>query len=191
MNAALGILVVVLVLALAGPLIIYNRLVHLRNLTRESWRDIDTELQRRYDLVPNLVNTVKGYAAHEQQTFEAVTAQRADAMAKSRAPDEQAPKEAALGQGVTQLLAVAERYPDLKASEQFLALQRQLADTEDRIQVARRIYNANVRAYDTLVQTFPGLLVARAFKFGVRPFFELDPIVRDAGPPPVDLSGRT
>jgi LemA protein len=161
MNAALGILVVVLVLALAGPLIIYNRLVHLRNLTRESWRDIDTELQRRYDLVPNLVNTVKGYAAHEQQTFEAVTAQRADAMAKSRAPDEQAPKEAALGQGVTQLLAVAERYPDLKASEQFLALQRQLADTEDRIQVSRRIYNANVRAYDTLVQTFPGLLVAR------------------------------
>jgi len=191
MNPAVGIIIVVLVLALAGPLIIYNRLVHLRNLTRESWRDIDTELQRRYDLVPNLVNTVKGYAAHEQQTFEAVTAQRAEAMASSREPDEQGPREQALGQGVTQLLAVAERYPDLKASEQFLALQRQLADTEDRIQVARRIYNANTRAYDTLVQTFPGLLVARAFKFPVRPFFELDPVVRDAGPPPVDLSGRT
>jgi LemA protein len=191
MNAAVGILIVVLVLALAGPLIIYNRLVHLRNLTRESWRDIDTELQRRYDLIPNLVNTVKGYAAHEQQTFEAVTAQRADAMATSREPDQQASKEAALGQGVTQLLAVAERYPDLKASEQFLALQRQLADTEDRIQVARRIYNANTRAYDTLVQTFPAMLVARAAKFPLQPYFELDPIVRDAGTPPVDLSGRT
>ena len=131
--------------------------MHLRNLTRESWRDIDTELQRRYDLIPNLVNTVKGYAAHEQQTFDAVTAQRADAMAATREPDEQAPREQALGRGVAQLLAVAERYPDLKASEQFLALQRQLADTEDRIQVARRIYNANVRAYDTLVQTFPAV----------------------------------
>jgi LemA protein len=180
-----------LVLVAAVPLIIYNRLVHLRNVTRESWRDIDTELQRRYDLVPNLVNTVKGYAAHEQQTFEAVTAQRADAMSASRPPDEQAPREQALGRGVAQLLAVAERYPDLKASEQFLALQRQLADTEDRIQVARRIYNANVRAYDTLVQTFPGLIVARAFGFTVVPFFELDPVVRSAGPPPVDLSGQT
>ncbi len=191
MNPALIILFVVLVLALAAPLIIYNRLVRLRNVTRESWRDIDTELQRRYDLIPNLVETVKGYAAHEQQTFEAVTAQRADAMGGVREPDQQGPREQALAQGVTQLLAVAERYPDLKASEQFLALQRQLSDTEDRIQVARRIYNANVRAYDTLVQTFPAMLVARWFKFTVRPYFELDPIVRGAGPPPVDLSGRT
>jgi len=191
MNAALIVLVIVLVLALAGPLLIYNRLVRLRNVTRESWRDIDTELQRRYDLIPNLVNTVKGYAAHEQQTFEAVTAQRADAMSGVREADQQGPREQALAQGVTQLLAVAERYPDLKASEQFLALQRELSDTEDRIQVARRIYNANVRAYDTLVQTFPAMLVARWFKFTVQPYFELDPIVRGAGPPPVDLSGRT
>ena len=169
----------------------YNRLVHLRNLTRESWRDIDTELQRRYDLIPNLVNTVKGYAAHEQQTFEAVTAQRADAMATAREPDEQATREQALGRGVGQLLAVAERYPELRASEQFLVLQHELADTEDRIQVARRIYNANVRAYDTLVQTFPTLVVARMFGFATRPYFEVDPVVRDSGPPPVDLSGRT
>ena len=171
---------------------IYNRLVHLRNVTRESWRDIDTELQRRYDLVPNLVNTVKGYAAHEQQTFEAVTAQRADAMAAHREPDQQAPSEQALGQGVSQLLAVAERYPDLKASEQFLALQRQLSDTEDRIQVARRIYNANVRAYDTLVQTFPAMLVARAFKFTAAAVTSSSTRSSAApGPPPVDLSGRT
>jgi LemA protein len=179
---------IVFVLAVV-PFAIYNRLVHLRNLCRESWRDIDTELQRRYDLIPNLVNTVKGYAAHEQQTFESVTAQRADAMATRREPDEQALREQALGRGVSQLMAVAERYPELRASDQFLALQRELADTEDRIQVARRIYNANVRAYDTLVQTFPALFVARMSGFTARPYFELDPVIRESGPPPVDLSG--
>jgi len=185
----IAIFAVAVITFVAVPFLIYNRLVHLRNLTRESWRDIDTELQRRYDLVPNLVSTVKGYAAHEQQTFEAVTAQRADAMAATREPDEQAPREQALGRGVGRLLAVAEQYPELLASTQFLALQRELTDTEDRIQVARRIYNANVRAYDTLVQTFPTLFIARSFGFAARPYFELDPVVRAAGPPPVDLSG--
>jgi len=187
----IAIVAVVLLVLVVIPFVIYNRLVHLRNLSRESWRDIDTELQRRYDLIPNLVSTVKGYAAHERETLEAVTALRVDAMAEKRAPDEQATLEQALGQGVTKLMAVAEQYPDLKASASFLSLQRELADTEDRIQVARRIYNANVRAYDTLVQTFPAMLVARWFKFTVQPYFELDPIVRGAGPPPVDLSGRT
>jgi len=169
---------------------IYNRLVHLRNVTRESWRDIDTELQRRHDLVPNLVNTVKGYAAHEQQTFETVTRQRAEAMAAPAGPEQQAPREQALGSGVSQLLAVAEQYPDLQASQEFLALQRELTDTEDRIQVARRIYNANVRAYDTLVETFPAVLLARRLGFSAQPFFELDPVVRASGPPPADLSGH-
>jgi LemA protein len=177
----------VVLLVLLVLFVIFNRLVHLRNLSTESWRDVDTELQRRYDLIPNLVSTVKGYAAHEEQTFETVTAQRADAMAADRSPDEQAPREQALGQGVAHLLAVAERYPELKASEQFLNLQRQLADTEDRIQVARRIYNANVRAYDSLVQTFPSLLVARMFGFVARPYFVVDPSIRSGGPPPVDL----
>jgi LemA protein len=164
----------------------YNGLVRLRNRIENSWSQIDVQLQRRYDLIPNLVSTVKGYAAHEEQTFETVTAQRADAMATDRSPDEQAPREQALGQGVAHLLAVAERYPELKASEQFLNLQRQLADTEDRIQVARRIYNANVRAYDSLVQTFPSLLVARMFGFVARPYFVVDPIIRSGGPQ-VDL----
>jgi len=173
-----------------ATLVIYNRLVHLRNVTRESWRDIDTELQRRYDLIPNLVSTVKGYAAHEQQTFEAVTQQRADAMAEARPPDQQAPHEQALGAGVTQLLAVAEQYPELQASRQFLALQQELTDTEDRIQVARRVYNANVRALDTLIETFPALVVARRFGFRPEPFFQLDPVVGAAGPPPADLSGH-
>ena len=187
----IAIVAVVILVLVVIPFVIYNRLVHLRNLARESWRDIDTELQRRYDLIPNLVSTVKGYAAHERETLDAVTALRTDAMAEQRAPDEQATREQALGQGVTKLMAVAERYPDLKANQSFLALQRELADTEDRIQVARRIYNANVRAYDTLVQTFPSLLVARAGGFTTRPYFEVDPVIRASGPPPVDLSGTT
>ena len=184
------ILIAAVVVVVAVLFAIYNRLVRLRNMSRESWRDVDTELQRRYDLVPNLVSTVKGYAAHERDTFEAVTAQRADAMAAPREPGEQATREHALGQGVAQLMAVAERYPELRASDQFLSLQRELADTENRIQVARRIYNANVRAYDTLVQSFPALIVARISGFTTRAYFELDPVVRGAGPPPVDLSGQ-
>jgi LemA protein len=184
------ILIAAVVIVAAVPVAIYNRLVHLRNMSRESWRDVDTELQRRYDLVPNLVSTVKGYAAHERATFEAVTAQRADAMAAPREPDEQATREHALGQGVARLMAVAERYPELRASEQFLSLQRELADTENRIQVSRRIYNANVRAYDTLVQSFPALIVARVSGFTTRSYFELDPVVRGAGPPAVDLSDQ-
>jgi len=181
---------VALVIVAGSTFAIYNRLVHLRNVTRESWRDIDAELQRRHDLIPNLVNTVKGYAAHEQQTFETVTRQRAEAMAAPRRPDEQAPLEQALGSGVAQVLAVAEQYPDLQASAQFLALQRELTDTENRIQVARRIYNANVRAYDTLIETFPAVVVARRLGFEAQPFFDLDPVVRASGPPPADLSGQ-
>jgi LemA protein len=183
-----GAIVVFIALAL---LLSYNRFVHLRNMIDESWHDIGTELQRRYDLIPNLVNTVKGYAAHEREVFDSVTSLRLDAMAVARAPDAQAPREEALGRGVAQLMAVAENYPDLKASDQFLSLQRALIDTEDRIQVSRRIYNANVRAYDTLVQSFPAVIIARSFEFELRPYFEVEPAVRDAGPPSVDLSGQT
>lgn len=190
MSAPIVLGVVAVVVIVAGS-IIFNRLVRLRNLTRESWRDVDAELQRRYDLIPNLVNTVKGYAAYERSTLDAVTAVRAEAMESRRVPDQQAAQEQALGRGVERVLAVAERYPELHASQQFLNLQQELATTEDRIQVARRIYNANVRAYDTLIATFPAVLLARPFGFTASPYFELDPIVRDAGPPPVDLSGRT
>jgi LemA protein len=171
-------------------LLSYNRFVRLRNMVDESWHDIGTELQRRYDLIPNLVDTVKGYAAHERAVLESVTTLRNEAMAARRPPDAQAPREAALGQGVAQLMAVAENYPDLKANEEFLSLQRELVDTEDRIQVARRIYNANVRSYDTLIQSFPALLMARSFDFTLRPYFEVDPAVREAGPPAVVLSGQ-
>jgi LemA protein len=182
----LATLVVVVVLVM---LAIFNRLVRLRNMVRESWRNIDTELQRRYDLIPNLVNTVKGYAAHERAVFESVTQLRSEAMAEHGPADAQAPRETALGRGVAQLLAVAEAYPDLKASDHFLALQRELIDTEDRIQVSRRIYNANVRAFDSIVQTFPSLIIARRFHFEPEPYFEVEPSVRQAGPPSVDLSG--
>ena len=181
--AALVILVVIVGFA------IFNRLVRLRNMTRESWRDIDTELQRRYDLIPNLVSTVKGYAAHEREVFDSVTRLRTDALAEHGPPDAQAEREVALGRGVGRLMAIAENYPDLKANQSFLSLQHELVNTEDRIQVSRRIYNANVRAYDSLVQTFPSLLIARQFHFAPVSYFEVEPVVRDAGPPPVDLSG--
>ena len=178
--ACLGVVVAI-------PLAIFNRLVHLRNTVRESWRDIDTELQRRYDLIPNLVSTVKAYAAHERDVLDAVTTLRTEAMAEHGPADAQAPREQALGNGVAQLMAVAEQYPELKASEGFVELQRELVDTEDRIQLSRRIYNANARGYDTVVQTFPAMLVARTFHFEPEPYFEVEPSVRDAGPPSVAL----
>jgi LemA protein len=181
----------VAVVAAIALLLTYNRFVRLRNLIDESWHDIDTELQRRYDLIPNIVETVKGYAAHERDVFESVTTLRTQAMAERRPPDAQAPIEQALGHGVAQVMAVAENYPDLKASEHFLELQRALVETEDRIQVARRIYNANVRSYNTMVQSFPSMIIASSFHYETRPFFEVDRAVRDAGPPSVDLSGQT
>jgi len=181
----------VAIVAAIALLLTYNRFVRLRNLIDESWHDIDTELQRRYDLIPNLVETVKGYAAHERDVFESVTSLRTQAMAEQRPPDAQAPIEQALGRGVAQVMAVAESYPDLKASEHFLELQHALVDTEDRIQVARRIYNANVRSYNTMVQSFPSMLIASSFHYETRPFFEVDRAVSQAGPPSVDLSGQT
>ena len=189
MEVVLLLIAGVAVVTSVGLLLTYNRFVRLRNLIGESWHDIDTELQRRYDLIPNLVETVKGYAAHERSVFESVTALRTQAMAEPRPPDAQAPIEQALGQGVAQVMALAEHYPDLKASDDFLALQRELVDTEDRIQVARRIYNANVRSYNNMVQSFPSMLLANALHYEPRPFFEVDQAVRDAGPPSVDVSG--
>ena len=189
MGLAFVAILVVVAVVLVTSLALYNRLVFQRNLAQESWRDVDTELQRRYDLIPNLVNTVKGYAAHEHATLDAVTQLRTAAMAETGPAELQAPHEQALGQGVAQLLAVAESYPALKANESFLALQHELVDTEDRIQVTRRIYNANVRAYDSLVQTFPSLLLARSFHFTTLSYFQVEPAVRDAGPPTIDLSG--
>ncbi len=168
------IVVGVVVLLALGAVASYNRFVRQRNLVLESWNQIDVELTRRHDLVPNLVETVKGYAAHERQTLEAVTAARAAAAATGTGPAAQAQQENALSGALRQLFAVAESYPDLKASANFLDLQRQLAETEDRIAAGRRFYNGNVRALNTRVQTFPSSLIASSFGFKQAEYFTAD-----------------
>jgi len=164
---------VVAVLALA-VVASYNRFVRQRNLVQESWRQIDVELTRRHDLVPNLVETVKGYAAHERETLEAVTAARAAAASVGSGPAAQAVQENALSGALRQLFAVAEAYPDLKASANFLDLQRQLAETEDRIAAGRRFYNGNVRALNTRVEAFPSSVVAKSFGIAKAEYFTAD-----------------
>jgi LemA protein len=162
------------VLVVGWIVVMYNALVRLRQHCRESWSGIDTELKRRYDLIPNLVETVKGYAAHEKEVLTAVTEARARAVASTGSPGAQAADEQRLVTGLDRLLAVSERYPDLKASDNFLALQRELANTEDRIQAARRFYNANVRDLNTRVESFPSNLIASAFGFVQEEYFEVE-----------------
>ena len=178
----------VVLLALIWLIANYNAMVRLRQQCRESWSGIDTELRRRYDLIPNLVETVKGYATHERQVLQSVVEARNRAVASTGSPAEQAVDENTLVRAVRQLFAVAEGYPDLKASRNFLALQHELANTEDRIQAARRFYNANVRDLNTRIEVFPSSLVAGLFGFRPEQFFEIeDALVRQ--PPAVDLAG--
>lgn len=156
----------------------YNRFVNDRNLILTSWSDVDTELRRRYDLIPNLVDTVKAYAAHERAVFEEVTRARQKAVAEQGLPEHQAAAEAPLVVALRRLLAVAESYPELEASKHYLALQNELANTEDRIQAARRLYNSNVQEYNRRVHAFPSNLVAAVFSFKPRQFFWIDPTTR-------------
>jgi LemA protein len=156
---------------------IYNRLVRLRNETETGWANIDVQLRRRSDLVPNLVETVKGYAEHERETFESVTNARAAAQ-RAAGPAEAAQADTLLGGALNRLLAVSEAYPQLRASENFLALQQELADIEDKLAAARRYYNATVYRYNTVLQSFPAVIVARPLRFHEREFFETD--TRDA-----------
>jgi len=162
----------------------YNQFVSQRNLIRDSWADIDTELRRRYDLIPNLVATVKGYAQHEREIFERVTAARSAALSAAGPPEQQATAEAPLVQALRGLLAVAENYPTLKADANFRALQQELVTTEDRLAAARRFYNGNVRDFNRRVQSFPSNLVASMFGLTPAQFFEVDEAVRQ--PPVVD-----
>jgi LemA protein len=178
---------VVLILLVIGVAVIgvgvalYNGLIRLRNVVQESWRQIDVELNRRHDLIPNLVETVKGYASHERATFEAVTNARAAAAAPGSTPAQQAQQENVLTQALGRLFAVAEAYPDLKANQNFLDLQRQLAETEDRIAASRRYYNANVRSLNTKVETVPSNILAGMFHIERAEYFEAeDPQVRAA-----------
>jgi LemA protein len=168
------IIIAIVVLVGLGLAVSYNRFVSERNLIRSSFANIDTELRRRYDLIPNLVETVKGYAAHEREVFEEVARARSGAMASTgQSPAAQAAAEGPLVQALGRLFAVAENYPQLKANQNFLALQGELSNTEDRIQAARRFYNANVQNYNRRVQSFPSAFVARTFGFKEEEFFEI------------------
>ena len=162
--------IVVLVIAFIG---IYNSLIRRRNQVDEAWSDIDVQLKRRYDLIPNVVETVKGYAAHEKEVLENVTRARTAAIG-AKGADDKAKAEDMLSGTLKTLFAVAENYPQLKANENFLDLQRELADTENKIQAARRFYNGNVRDYDTAIQTFPSSIIAGMFGFTKREFFGLE-----------------
>jgi LemA protein len=167
------VLAVVAVVLLLFVALAYNHLVRLRNETETGWANIDVQLRRRTDLVPNLVAAVKGYAAHERQTFDSVTEARA-AVQRASGPEQAAQADAELGAGLNRLLAVSEAYPQLRASENFLKLQQELADIEDKLAAARRYYNQTVYRFNTVQQTFPSVLVARPFGFREREFFGTD-----------------
>jgi LemA protein len=164
-------LILVVVAAAAAAVVLYNRLVQLRNTVASSWSDIGVLLKKRYDLVDNLVATVKGYATHENKTLASVTAARARA-SSAGSPGEKSRAEAAFGQVLGSLFAVAESYPDLKANAGFLNLQQQLRDLEDQVEHSRRYYNAVVRDYNTLTESFPSNIIAGAFGFMRSEFFE-------------------
>ena len=169
---------VLLILWVAGA---YNALVRRRNHVDESWADIETELKRRYNLIPNLVETVKGYAAHERETLESVIQARNAAASPHASPKDQARDDNLLSGALRQLFAVVENYPELKANTNFLELQQELTNTEDRIQRSRRFYNANVRDLNTRIEVFPSNIIAGMFGFDQREYFEIeDPAQRDA-----------
>jgi LemA protein len=169
------VVLVVVVVLVGGGVLAYNGLVRGRNRTQEAWSEIDIELKRRHDLIPNLVETVKGYAAHEQKTFEAVTAARAGAVAAGATgdPAKVGPAENALSASLRSLFAVAENYPQLRAVESFLQLQEQLTATEDKLEFARRFYNTSARDYNIALQTFPRNLLAGTLGFQAVAFFEI------------------
>src|SRR4030042_5569092 len=171
---SIPLIVLVFVVAVAFYLIIsFNRLVTLKNRTKEAWSDIDVQLKRRYNLIPNLVSAVKGYAGHEKELFEKVSSARSAAMGATTV-GEKAQTESALSNTLKTLFAVSEAYPELKASTNFLELQKELTDTEDKVQAARRFYNANVRDLNTQIQVFPTSLIASAFGFKKMDFFQVE-----------------
>lgn len=163
-------------------ILVFNRFVRLRQHLRDSWAGIDVELKRRYDLIPNLVATVKGYARHEQEVFQEVTEARSRAVASEGAPGAQARDERELVSGLGKLMAVAEAYPDLKADGQFKALQEELVNTEDRLAAARRFYNGNVRTLNAMCESFPTNIVASLASIKTEDFFEVEESIRSSVP---------
>ena len=170
-GIVVGVIVILVVLAL---ILSYNGLVRLRNRIDNAWSQIDVQLKRRYDLIPNLVETVKGYAAHERGVFEQVTQARANAI-NAQGPQQQAEAENVLSGALKSLFAVAEAYPDLKANQNFLSLQEELTSTEDRVAYARQFYNDSVLSYNNKLQTFPRNVIAGMFNFEKREYFEGEP----------------
>ena len=181
---ALWLLVGAAVLLVVALVLVFNRLVALRQRVDNGWSQIDVQLRRRYDLIPNLVETVQGYAQHERATFEEVTRARARAI-DATGVEGQAQAENAVTRNLRQLFAVAEGYPDLKANQNFLALQEELTGTESKIAYARQFYNDQVMRLNTLIGSFPSNVVARVFRFTPRPFFDIEEPARE--PVQVDL----
>ncbi len=166
-------LIVIVVAILLYVIVAYNGMIKLRNRVKEAWSDIDVQLKRRYNLIPNIVETVKGYAAHEEGVFTKITEARANAINATNIKD-QGVAENMLSGALKSLFAVAENYPDLKANENFMQLQNELVDTEDKIQSARRFYNSVVKDFNTKIQQFPAKVIAQAFKFKSEEFFEVE-----------------
>lgn len=180
------VLVGIVVLLLILGVLFYNRLVRLRNRVDNAWAQIEVQLKRRWDLIPNLIETVKGYAAHERETFEAVTEARTRAQ-QAQTPAQTAEAEGILGQVLGRLFAVAEAYPELQADENFRQLQTELAETENRIAVSRQVYNDAVLTYNNAIQTFPGVVFAGPFGFTTREFFDVEDEAQRE-PPRVDFA---
>lgn len=176
MSTLLWVVLVVVVFLVLAIIIMYNSLIRLKNRVNEAWSDIDVQLKRRYNLIPNLVETVKGYAAHEKETLEKVTKARTDAMQAQSGGDakQQAQAENALSSTLKLIFALAENYPDLKANQNFLELQRELSDTENKIQASRRFYNGNVRDFNTKLQVFPTNIIGNMLGFKSRDYFEIE-----------------
>jgi len=172
-TVLLGLFLLAALIVISAVIAIYNRLVRLRTTAKSSWSDIDVQLKKRYDLVPNLVETVRGYAGHEKTVFEKVTEARSTAM-QANAPADRAKAENMFGETLKSLFAVAEAYPELKANANFMQLQSQLKELEDNIEYARRYYNAVVRDFNILIQSFPSNIIAGLFNFKQEEFFELE-----------------
>lgn len=169
----INIILIVLAVLVLWVIVAYNGFVKLVNRTKEAWADIDVQLKRRYDLIPNLVETVKGYATHEKTAFENVTKARAAAMGASSLADKGAAENMLTG-ALKSVFAISEAYPELKANQNFLSLQAELSDTENKIQAARRFYNGNVRDLNIAIESFPGNVIAGMFSFTKQEFFQLD-----------------
>ncbi len=179
-------LILIVIIAIYGCMI-YNTLVKMRNSVKEAWSDIEIQLKRRYDLIPNLINAVKGYMQHESGTLEKIVQARTAAMNSTGKMEEMSRNEGVISNALKSIFALAENYPDLKANTNFLELQRELRDTEDKIQASRRFYNGNVLAFNTKIEQLPNNIIASMFHFEKQNFFEMDAIEKNAAYNPVKV----